>query len=305
MTETITLRRARPWLGTLVEIQVSGLPDADLLTAVDAAYREVAVIHNLLSFHNVESDLSRLNREAAIRPQQVHPHTLQVVNSALLFASASAGVFDPCVAASLVADGCLPHPPNAPTPHPQASWRDVRIDGEGRIRFDCPLWMDFGGIAKGYAVDCAVETLQAAGVSRGCVNAGGDLRVFGTLPQTIHLRMPRAATFCLPALEIVDGAVASSASYFEASERARMHRHGVGHAATDPACAAVVAAPTCMVADTLTKIVLADPATASILLGIHSAEAQRYDGEFWRTMPFIKITERKSISANCFGAAAA
>lgn len=282
MAETRTLRRARPWLGTLVEIRACGSADVDLTVAIEAAYAEIAKIHDLLSFHNVGSELSRLNRDAGRSPQSVHPHTLNVMRWALRVARDSAGIFDPCVAASLVADEVLPPPPYAPAPHPEASWRDIHISDDDRIRFDRALWVDLGGIAKGYAVDCAIAQLRAAGVTQACVNAGGDLRVFGPISQTIHVRMPHAPTACVPALELVDGAVASSAAYFEPSQsQAGAHRHGVSLAATDSACAAIVVAPRCMLADALTKVVLAEPTIASGMLQAYGAEAQRYDGCEW------------------------
>jgi len=35
------------------------------------------------------------------------------------------------------------------------SWRDIILESAGRIRFRRPLLIDFGGIAKGFAVDLA------------------------------------------------------------------------------------------------------------------------------------------------------
>src|SRR5437762_3907929 len=57
--------------------------------------------------------------------------------------------------------------------------------------FDCAA-CDYAldGIAKGFAVDCAVETLQLAGLRAGVVNAGGDLRVFGEAFEDIYVRTP-------------------------------------------------------------------------------------------------------------------
>ena len=89
------------------------------------------------------------------------------------------------------------------------------------MRFRRPLWIDLGGIAKGYAVDCAVAQLWAQGASRGCVNAGGDLRVLGSEPTRIYLRTESVADGALPVVELADGSLASSSG-----RRLRRRRRG-------------------------------------------------------------------------------
>ena len=83
-------------------------------------------------------------------------------------------------------------PPRGETPAADsAGWRDIElVDGNG-VRFARPLRVDLGGIAKGYAVDLAVRTLQELEIDRIAVNAGGDLRIAGLQPRTIHLRHPQ------------------------------------------------------------------------------------------------------------------
>jgi len=43
--------------------------------------------------------------------------------------------------------------------------------------------LDFGGNAKGLALDIAMETLQKAGIANAVVNIGGDMRVLGQKPN--------------------------------------------------------------------------------------------------------------------------
>ena len=62
-----SIRRARPLLGTFVEIAVAGDDEAALQAAVEAAFDAVAAVHGLMSFHEAGSDVSRLNRDAAAR----------------------------------------------------------------------------------------------------------------------------------------------------------------------------------------------------------------------------------------------
>ena len=74
-----SVRRARPLLGTFVEISASGTYPGDLHAAVSRAFDIVADVHRLMSFHDRDSDVSRLNREAATRPVAVHPWTYEVL----------------------------------------------------------------------------------------------------------------------------------------------------------------------------------------------------------------------------------
>ncbi|KAF7961315.1 hypothetical protein AWV80_34880 [Cupriavidus sp. UYMU48A] len=53
---------------------------------------------------------------------------------------------------------------------------------------------DLGGIAKGYAVDCAIDAMLplmgGEGAQLALVNAGGDMRHAGIEPVQVALREP-------------------------------------------------------------------------------------------------------------------
>lgn len=76
--------------------------------------------------------------------------------------------------------------------------------------------IDWGGLAKGWALDQAFQALQKEGISRGFINAGGDLICFGKNPDNqawkIGIKHPRESGF-LGVLEISDLAVATSGDY--------------------------------------------------------------------------------------------
>ena len=70
---------------------------------------------------------------------------------------------------------------------------DIRIDGLELSTANPAVQLDFGGIAKGYAIDIACEKLKAFGVKNAIVNAGGDLKAMGdhgTRPWRIAVRDP-------------------------------------------------------------------------------------------------------------------
>lgn len=281
--------RARPWLGTLVEIRIDGLAEIEAVAAMDRAFAEIAMIHQRMSFHEADSDLARLHSTPVGRAVRVDQRSWRVLQTALLFAQESRGRFDPTIAAQLVAWDFLPRPQCCFEPDAAASWRDIELLPDSQVRLHRPLWIDLGGIAKGYAVDRALACLRARGAINCSVNAGGDLAVFGAQAQTIHVRDPQASQRMLPLLELTDGAMASSAGYFE-RRRTKAgwlgpHVHGSKRHAMGTHSSVSVIAPSCMHADALTKIVFADAPLAARLLPRYAAQACLYDPwRGWRTL---------------------
>ncbi len=184
------IRRCRPALGTFVEVSIlddDAMPDAP---AFDAAFAAIARVERRMSYHDAASDLSRINREAHRRPVAVDAWTFDVLVAARDLFRRSDGAFDCTVAPLLVARGVLP--PTGVDVDPDATFDDVLLDDDARtVRHRVPLAIDLGGIAKGFAVDRAIDALAAHGVTSAVVDAGGDLRVLGTRPVPIHVAWRR------------------------------------------------------------------------------------------------------------------
>jgi thiamine biosynthesis lipoprotein len=272
------MRRARPLLGTFVEITVAGAPAAEMEAAVEAAFAAVATVHRLMSFHDEASDLGRLNRNAFNHPVAVHRWTFEVLDIAHDLHRRSAGIFDIGIAPALQAIGLLPRRDDE-TPLPSAVAGDaIALLAGGSVRFrDRGVRIDLGGIAKGYAVDRAVEALRRCGIGEGVVNAGGDLAVFGPRPHAIHIRDPRDPRRPMCEAALRDAALASSAGRFdplssaEPAESAVIDPHT--GAPVHGVIGASVRAPVCVVADALTKVVMAAGEGAGPLLESYGASA--------------------------------
>jgi thiamine biosynthesis lipoprotein len=241
----------------MVTVRAEAGPGCDLPGMVGAAFRQIARVHARMSFHDPASELSLLNREARGRSIRVSPDTWAVLSIAKRMFVESGGLFDVTVAPELARWGYLPRVARASR---SATMNDVEM-GTGRtVRFRRPLVVDLGGIAKGYAVDLAVRALVRAGASRGSVNAGGDLRVFGDRSETVHIRHPGDLSASIPVLELRDAAVATSATYFTRRRVAGRLLSPIVHPLTHRPCRArssvSVVAVTCVIADALTKVVL-------------------------------------------------
>ncbi|MBX9873648.1 MAG: FAD:protein FMN transferase [Beijerinckiaceae bacterium] len=265
------VRRARPLLGTLVEIAVRGVQDPD--AAIEAAFGAVAGVHAAMSYHDPTSDVSRLNARAHRRPVAVLATTFEVLQSALAWSERTDGAFDVSIAPQLERQGLLPRRRLGTA---SGSWRDIECLPGRRIRFRRPMRIDLGGIAKGYAVDRACAALRARGVGCALVNAGGDLRVVGSTGWPIALRHPAEPGHRVPLCELADGAIATSAAYFlpeTASRRARALVDGRTRTLREWHGSVSVSAATCMAADALTKVVGLMGARAERLLTRERATA--------------------------------
>jgi FAD:protein FMN transferase len=295
-----SIRRARPLLGTFVEIAAAGeilpgtaagVPSAcgALEAAVEAAFAAIGKVHALMSFHEPGSDVSRLNRDAAAGTVEVHGWTWEVLETAVDLHRRSAGAFDITIAPALQRLGLLPAvlAPGTPFPHDgreraargaDALCEPILVLPGNKIRFADPaVKIDLGGIAKGFAVDRAVEALQRHGIMDGIVNAGGDLRVFGPHPHAVDIRDPRRPDRAIFRVVLRDAALASSAGRFDPARS----RDVLPSAVIDPATAmpaqsisgATVCAPTCMIADALTKVVMNAGENAGTVLEYYDADA--------------------------------
>jgi thiamine biosynthesis lipoprotein len=212
------IRRARPLLGTFVEIVAGGAAPPAMEAAVDAAFEAIARVHRLMSFHDPDSDVSRLNRDAATRAVAVDAWTFRVLEAAAEMHHGSGGLFDIAVADLLQHLGLLPRPGGPPPcpAHSAADGRDIALMPGRRVRFRrAGVTVDLGGIAKGFAVDRAVDVLRDRGMPRGLVNAGGDLAAFGPEPHTAHIRDPRDPQRLLALIDLRNEALASSGGRFD------------------------------------------------------------------------------------------
>ena len=144
-----------------------------------------------LSRFLAESELSQLNQQAET-PVAVSDLLYDVLATALTGAQATEGVYDPALLDQLEQLGYdrtfddLPanrFDPIIPG-EPGGRWRGIKVDPIRRqVTLPAGIKLDFGGIAKGMAVDAVLEKLFQSGISSALVNAGGDLSVLGLPPS--------------------------------------------------------------------------------------------------------------------------
>jgi FAD:protein FMN transferase len=273
-----SVRRARPLLGTFVEITAHGGETRRLERAVEAAFDAIERVQGLMSYQAPDSDVSRLNRTGGCAPIAIHPWTYSVLRASLELQARSKGLFNIAVAPALERLGLLPGSlaSSARASPGQQVAVELSADKQARLRV-AGSKIDLGGIAKGFAVDQALRVLRDHDALGGLVNAGGDLAAFGMEDNVIQIRDPRDPTRLLASAALRDGALASSGLPFDPVVSGRSAHCAI----IDPrTCAPVTAisgasvrAASCMVADALTKVVMLAGTAASDVLDAYGASA--------------------------------
>jgi FAD:protein FMN transferase len=226
------VRRLRLAMGSWVAIEACGATSALALTGVERAYAALQLVEKLMHPTRVGSDIARINSAAAGQKLQVHPWSYWCLSICQQLHGQSGGHFDPAI------------PPG------RGSISDLRLTSPDQVTVLQRLYLDLGGIAKGFAVDRAVEALIAAQCITGLVNAGGDLRAFGSAAQQVLLRTSathqHCVSICNQSLAVSDPAASDHPlEYLECYSR-----RPIALAATGPIA---VIAPTAAIADALTK----------------------------------------------------
>jgi thiamine biosynthesis lipoprotein len=173
---------SRVSMGCVYTIVVYGHDLARLREAVAAALDEVDRIDRLMSHYKHDSELSRVNREAAKAPVKVDHELFDFIAECLRYSRESDGAFDITVGPLMKAwgffrgEGRMPSEAELAEARSRVGYGRVILNQkDGTIFFDrAGVELDLGGIAKGYAVDRAVAVLKQCGVTSALLSAGGS-----------------------------------------------------------------------------------------------------------------------------------
>jgi FAD:protein FMN transferase len=159
--------------------------------AVRIATQHVAALDRACSRFREDSELSRLNRSGGVT-FAVSALLFEALDAALHAASATGGLVDPTVGASLAALGwdrdfaqvlVRPHAEDRFAFVPAAGWRAIQVDARTRsVRIPAAVELDLGATAKAFAADRIAARISDATGAHVLVSLGGDLAVHGAPP---------------------------------------------------------------------------------------------------------------------------
>ncbi|MFB6097697.1 MAG: FAD:protein FMN transferase, partial [Salinibacter sp.] len=189
-------------MGMAVRVVLYAPSDSVARRAGTAAFRLMEDLESRLSSYRPSSELNRLPRRAESAPTVVSAPLFAVLRHAQRLARQSGGAFDVTAEpyfelwAQARRSGQLPDSSALQRAGARVGWRKVDLNPARRtvrLRADS-MQLNLGGIAKGYILDRALDTLSDEGIDRAMIEAGGDLVMSGPPPNKDgwRIRLPGA-----------------------------------------------------------------------------------------------------------------
>lgn len=196
-------------MGTMVSITTWGVADSKEQQAVAAAFAEMARIEASMSSHQPQSQVAKINAEAMDNRLPVTAELAGLLMEAAKIQEISHGAFNPGLGKLIGIWGfssksAVKQPPKkediaawAAKFKADATILPTKTSGGDGFTLSLPnsaSSLDLGGIAKGYAIDRAIETLKKFAIKNALLNAGGDLRGIGNKggkPWRVGIQHPR------------------------------------------------------------------------------------------------------------------
>ena len=218
-------------MGSIFQITIV---DKDSISAhqnIEKVILEIARIENLISEWRTETQISKVNQNAGIKPIKVDREVFEITKKAIWFSEITNGAFD----ISIVAmdkiwkfDGTmekLPSKKNIKKSTANVNYKNIILDSINSTIFLSKKGMKigFGSIGKGYAADKGRELMQSLGVKSGIINAAGDIATWGKQidgnPWRIGVNNPFETGETIDNLEFSDNkAVTTSGNYEKYAE---------------------------------------------------------------------------------------
>ena len=202
--------------------------EAAIKTKLRMALDEIRRLEMLMTTWRDDSEISRINASAGMKPVYVGPDTMAVIDKSLWIAKASDGVFDITFDAMRGLwkfdegrEDRIPQKEAVEKARKLIDYRRIKVDrSRGTVLLEgAGMRMSLGGIAKGYAVDAAARVLRNEGLTSFFAQAGGDLFVQGPKPDgsryRVGVRDPRGAgaTDYFAMLEVENHAFSTAGDY--------------------------------------------------------------------------------------------
>jgi len=219
-------------MDTVVEIKVYHKNKGEAQKAIDSSMEEMRRVEQKMSFFLPGSEVSRINKEAFLKGEKgsllterwitVSDELFSLLEESVLLSKLTKGSFDITIFPLWKIWKFRGENPEVPGKREiervlkLVDYNNVILK-DGRINFARKgMGIDLGGIAKGYAVDAAVNVLKEKDINSAMVNAGGDMYVLGRKqgkPWRIGIRHPRREGEILGIIEVENKAVVTSGDY--------------------------------------------------------------------------------------------
>ncbi len=172
-------------MDTYVTIKAYGESNGKVERAVDKAMMEIKRIDSSMNFYDEKSEISKINNAVREKPVKISDDMIEIISLSLAYAGKTSGTFDPTI--GVLTDlwnfgkEKMPTESEMEVSLPLVDYRFVELNkDENAISFlKDGMKMDFGGVAKGYAVDRAMDILEKEGVTGALITTGSTTKVMG------------------------------------------------------------------------------------------------------------------------------
>ncbi len=218
-------------MGTFARVVAVAEDSSTTQKCIDAALAQINKVDELMSDYKGGSEISLVNKNGFKQPIQVSLPTYEVLKKSIEFSKLTDGAFDITVGPlvdlfhSAEENEIFPDKEQIAQTKLKVGFEKLKLDDQNKtVQFTVEgMRLDLGGIAKGYAVDKAIEAMQSSGAIGGMVDLGGDIRCFGTPSKgkknwLIGLQNPNAeqdttGRDVVLKLKLIKGAIATSGDY--------------------------------------------------------------------------------------------
>lgn len=210
-------------MGTSITVQLWHDDKRAADEAIAAVMAEMHRIDGLMSTWRDDTEMTRVNAQAAQYPVEVSVELYALIEQALAFAPLTSGAFD----ISYASAGFLFDYRQRVRPDTQELDQALEVVDYRLVQLNAAactvhflrdgVRIDLGGIAKGHATERAIAVLQKLGIEHALVSAGGDTRVLGDRrgrPWAVGIRNPRGdRTAVYATLPLINESISTSGDY--------------------------------------------------------------------------------------------
>lgn len=220
----VNVTKSAAIMGTELEMTVNVADITTVEPALAAVVTEMRRIEEMMSEWKDDSPVSLINRNAGKKPVEVPDELFKVISAAQQVSELTDGAFDISWAAMRGLWNFAPGHERVPTEDEikdalrLIDYRNIELDPKKKTVFlkKAGMSIGLGGIAKGYAVDKAMEALYRMGIKNAIVKAGGDMRVQGASddgPWQIGIQDPRHKERFIAKLSLTNISLSTSGDY--------------------------------------------------------------------------------------------
>ncbi len=182
--------------------------------------RELDAVNTSMSPWLIDSELNLISKAPVDAPILLSHSMTEVLSCALALEYESGGALSPTLGRGIGNTGLG-------FAGRQSGKGSIELNGR-YLQKTGPIELDLCAVAKGYAVDCAAQALQNAGIFNFLINAAGDMYTSGAPSETTQWRV--ALELPVPNKQVIlrqvtaEGAIATSGTYRKQAENC-----GEGH----------------------------------------------------------------------------